>query len=57
MNKVKKDLVMQVLIRPLPFGKRSNNIPIQSKENQMEVDSTLFEELREFHGLRSWKKK
>ena len=23
----------------------------------MEVDFTLFEELREFHGLRSWKKK
>ena len=30
--------------------------PIQSKENQMDVDSTLFEVLQEFYGLRSWKK-
>jgi len=53
MNNIKNDLVMQDLVNPLPFGKRSNNSPIQSKENQMDVDSTPFEELREFHGLRS----
>ena len=40
---------MQNLINPLPFGKRSNNSPIQSKKNQMEEDST-------FHVLRPWKK-
>ena len=45
MNNVKKDLVMQDLVSPLPFGKRSNNNPIQSKENQMDVDSTPFEEV------------
>ena len=28
---------MQDLVNPLPFGKRSNNSPIQSKENQMEI--------------------
>ena len=53
MNKVKKNLVMQDLISSLPFGKKEQQQPIQSKENQMDVDSTPFEELLEFHGLRS----
>jgi len=57
MNKVKKNLIMQDLIVHCHLAKRSHNSPIQSKENQMDVDSTPFEELREFHGLRSWKKK
>jgi len=37
MNNIKKDPVMQDLVNPLAFGKRSNNSPIQSKENQMEA--------------------
>ena len=37
MNNIKNDLVMQDLVNPLPFGKRSNSSPIQSKENQMEA--------------------
>ena len=36
---------MQDLVNPLPFGKRSNSSPIQSKENQMEVYSTSFEKV------------
>ena len=44
MNKVKKNLVMQDLIVHCHLAKRSNNSPIQSKENQMEEDSTSFEE-------------
>ena len=36
MNNIKNNPVMQDLVNLLPFGKRSNNSPIQSKENQME---------------------
>ena len=39
MNKVKKNLVMQDLISPLPFGKKEQQQPIQCKESQMDVDS------------------
>ena len=51
MNNVKKDLVS-----PLPFGKRSNNNPIQSKENQMDVDSTPFEEVTRIPWVMSMEK-
>ena len=44
---------MQDLVSPLPFGKRSNNNPIQSKENQMDVDSTPFEEVTRIPWIKS----
>ena len=47
---------MQDLVNPLPFGKRSNNSPIQSKENQMEVDSTSFEEVIRIPCVKSMEK-
>ena len=47
---------MQDFISPLPFGKRSNNSPIQSKENQMEVDSTSFEEVLRIPCVKSMEK-
>ena len=48
---------MQDLVNPLPFGKRSNNSPIQSKENQMEVVHLIWgSHKKKFHGLRPWKK-
>ena len=47
---------MQDFISPLPFGKRSNNSPIQSKENQMEVDSTSFEEIIRIPYVKSMEK-
>ena len=36
--------------------KRSNNIPIQSKENQIEVDSTSFEEVIRISCVKSIEK-
>ena len=56
MNKVKKNLVMQDLISLLPFGKRSKDNPIQSKENQMEVDSTSFQEVIRISYVKSIEK-
>ena len=47
---------MQDLVNPLAFGKRSNNSPIQSKENQMEVDSTSFEEVIRIPCVKSMEK-
>ena len=47
---------MQDLVNPLPFGKRSNNNPIQSKKNQMEVDSTSFEEVIRIPCVKSMEK-
>ena len=47
---------MQDLVNPLPFGKRSNNSPIQSKENQMEICLPHLRKSQKFHGLRPWKK-
>jgi len=38
------------------LAKRSNNSPIQSKENQMEVDSTSFEEVRRIPWVMSMEK-
>ena len=56
MNNIKKDPVMQDLVNPLPFGKRSNSSPIQSKENQMEIDSTSFEEVIRIPCVKSMEK-
>ena len=47
---------MQDLVNPLPFGKRSTNSPIQIKENQMEVDSTSFEEVIRIPCVKSMEK-
>ena len=47
---------MQDLVNPLPFGKRSSNSPIQSKENQMEIDSTSFEEVIRISCVKSMEK-
>ena len=47
---------MQDLVNLLPFGKRSNNSPIQSKENQMEVDFTSFEEVTRIPWVMSMEK-
>ena len=38
------------------MAKRSNNIPIQSKENQIEVDSTSFEEVIRISCVKSIEK-
>ena len=47
---------MQDFISPLPFGKRSNNSPIQSKENQIEADSISFEEVIRIPCVKSMEK-
>ena len=55
MNNIKNDLVMQDLVNPLPFGKRSNISPIQSKKNQMEIVH-LFEEVTKIPQVKTMEK-
>ena len=51
MNNIKKDHVL------LPFGKRSNINPIQSKEKKWRLIPPHSKKSREFYGLSPWKRK
>ena len=57
MNKVKKDLVMQDLIRPLSFGEKEQQHPYTKQRKSNGGGSPHLRKSQEFHGLRPWKKK
>ena len=49
-------LLCRILLVHCLLAKRSNNSPIQSNENQMEVDSISFEEVRRIPWVMSMEK-
>ena len=57
MNKIKKiNLLYRISLVHCHLAKRSNSSPLQSKENQMDVDYTPFEKVTRISWVKSMEK-